>query len=135
MGASASGKSLLLQVLAGRIQDLSVTGDFLIEGVPVDQKDISNEVAYVPQDDILLGELSARETLRDSAAMKRNKTLSEIDSDVKFLLGVLGLDQVADNPIGTVFVRGLSGGQKKRVDIGAGLIASPLVLCLDEPTR
>jgi ABC-type multidrug transport system ATPase subunit len=55
MGASASGKSLFMQVLAGRIQDLNVTGNFLIEGMPVDHKDLSNKVAYVPQDDILIG--------------------------------------------------------------------------------
>jgi ABC-type multidrug transport system ATPase subunit len=66
--------------------------------------------------------------------MKRNKSLTEIDRDVDLLLGVLGLDKVADNAIGTPFIRGLSGGQKKRVDIGAELIASPLVLFLDEPT-
>lgn len=55
MGASASGKSLLMQVLAGRVQSLSVTGEFLLEGMPADQSDISNNVAYVPQDDMLMG--------------------------------------------------------------------------------
>ena len=134
MGASASGKSLLMRVLSGRVQDLSVTGDFQIDGIDVDYKNISNAVAYVPQDDILLGELSAREMLRDSAAMKRNKPLSDIDSDVARLLDILGLHDVADNFIGTFFFRGLSGGQKKRVDIGAELVAAPLILFLDEPT-
>ena len=134
MGASASGKSLLMRGLSGRVQDLSVTGDFQIDGIDVDYKNISNAVAYVPQDDILLGELSAREMLRDSAAMKRNKPLSDIDSDVARLLDILGLHDVADNFIGTFFFRGLSGGQKKRVDIGAELVAAPLILFLDEPT-
>jgi ABC-type multidrug transport system ATPase subunit len=46
----------------------------------------------------------------------------------------LGLTKVADNPIGTAFVRGLSGGQRKRVEIGTELVAAPLVLFLDEPT-
>ena len=50
------------------------------------------------------------------------------------MLSILGLHDVADNPIGTAFVRGLSGGQKKRVNIGAELVAAPLVLFLDEPT-
>jgi ABC-type multidrug transport system ATPase subunit len=112
IASSASGKSILMQVLAGRIQDLSVTGDFLIEGCPVDQKDIAIAVASIHQNDIFTGELSAREILRNSAAMKRNKTFEEINADVHFLLNVLGLDKVADNPIGPVFIRGLSGGQK-----------------------
>lgn len=66
MGASASGKSLLLQVLSGRIQDLSVSGDFLIEGMPVDQKNISKTVAYVPQeDDILIGNVNKKNRIFD----------------------------------------------------------------------
>ena len=68
MGASASGKSLLMQVLAGRVQDLSVTGEFLLEGIQADQSDIRNNVAYVPQDDILMG-------------MKSNLSLNYFQSD------------------------------------------------------
>lgn len=134
MGASASGKSVFMRALTGRALNLRVSGEVLIEGMVVDQSDISNSVAYVPQDDILMGELSAREMLRNAAAMKRNKPMAVIDTDVERLLSILGLHDVADNPIGTAFVRGLSGGQKKRVNIGAELVAAPLVLFLDEPT-
>eukprot|EP01041_Mallomonas_annulata_P019674 gene19674-39111_t len=134
MGASASGKSLLMKALAGQVQNLSITGELLMEGVDVDPRDIGNAVGYVPQEDMLIGELSAREMLRNAALMKRNKNADLIEADVTRLLTAFGLDKVADNPIGTVFVRGLSGGQKKRVDIGTELIAAPSVLLLDEPT-
>ena len=134
MGASASGKSIFMRALTGRAQNLSITGDFQIEGTDVDQSDLTHSVAYVPQDDILIGELSAREMIRNAAAMKKNKPMSSIDSDVDRLLSILGLSDVADNPIGTAFVRGLSGGQRKRIDIGAELVAAPQVLFLDEPT-
>jgi len=134
MGASASGKSLLMRVLAGRVQDLHITGDVTINGTQVDPRNIKNNIGYVPQDDILLGELSARDMLRNSALMRRSKPVEVIDATVDKLLTDFGLENVADNPIGTVFVRGLSGGQKKRVDVGTELIAAPTILLLDEPT-
>eukprot|EP01036_Dinobryon_divergens_P033941 gene33941-43849_t len=127
-------KGGITATLAGQVQNLSITGELLMEGVDVDPRDIGNAVGYVPQEDMLIGELSAREMLRNAALMKRNKNADLIEADVNRLLTAFGLDKVADNPIGTVFVRGLSGGQKKRVDIGTELIAAPSVLLLDEPT-
>ena len=134
LGPSDSGKSLLLRTLSGRVHDLQVTGDFFIAGEKVDHRDVSNGISYVPQDDFLIGDLTARETLFNSAAMKRNKTIEKINEDVDLLLAILDLSEVADNPIGTLFVRGLSDGQKKLVEIGTELIAAPPILFLDEPT-
>lgn len=134
LGPSAAGKSLFMRVLSGRVHDLKVTGDFHIDGNRVDYRDISNSISFVPQEDVLIGELTPRETLYNSAAMKRAKSTSELNEDVSHLLEVLGLTEVADNTIGTTFVRGISGGQKKRVDIGTELVAAPKLLFLDEPT-
>jgi len=134
LGASASGKSLLLRAIAGRVQDLNITGELLLKGSMVNPKDGSNPIGYVPQDDFLIGELSARETWRHTALMKKNKPPAEVEKDVENLLQSFGLSAVADNAIGTIFVRGLSGGQKKRVEVGSELISAPLVLLLDEPT-
>lgn len=106
----------------------------LMDGVEMNPLDISNTIGYVPQDDFLIGELSPREMLSNTAIMKLNKPTIEIDKDVTRLLEAFGLKEVADNTIGTVFVRGLSGGQRRRVDIGTELIASPRILFLDEPT-
>lgn len=61
MGPSASGKSVLLQSLSGRIRDLTISGEVIMNGKIVDPKHIDNPVAYVPQDDSLIGELTARE--------------------------------------------------------------------------
>jgi ABC-type multidrug transport system ATPase subunit len=134
LGPTASGKSLLMRALSGRVHNLRIQGDFFVEGQRVDCRKTSTPISYVSQDDVLIGDLSARETLYNNAAMKRNKPSHETDRDVKRLLDILGLAEVADNFIGTVFKRGLSGGQKKRVEIGAELVAAPLVLFLDEPT-
>lgn len=134
MGASASGKSLLMQTLSGRIQDLTITGDVTINGAVANPKAIDNPIAYVPQEDSLIGELTAREVTRNTALLKRNEPPEKIEKDVSELLEKLGLTAVADGIIGTLIFRGLSGGQKKRVEISSELIASPSILFIDEPT-
>lgn len=134
MGASASGKSVLMQVLAGRLPKLHVTGDVTIDGLTMDTNDTENSVNYVPQDDFLMGEFTPRETLRNNARMKKDVNAAVIDREVDDLLRKFGLDHVADNAIGTVFKRGLSGGQRKRVEVCSELIAPHSVLMLDEPT-
>lgn len=134
LGASASGKSMLMKVLAGRLQNLYATGSVNINGVPMDPYDIKNEVCYVPQEDFLMGELTPRETLTNKLLMKTPMHPSNVASQVDILLKSFGLDHVADNPIGTVFVRGLSGGQRKRVEVCSELVAPSSILLLDEPT-
>ena len=114
---------------------MTITGDYFIDGMRADPKDIINPVAYVPFASTLIGELTSRETIFNSAAMRCNKPLSEINEDVERFLDILGVGDVADRPIGTYFTRGLSDGQNKLINIGAELVASPLVLFLDEPTN
>ena len=134
LGPTASGKSLLMGALSGRVHNLQISGDFFIDGRKVDCRNISNPISYVSQEDMLIGHLTARETLYNSAAMKRDKALKDIVEDVKQLLQILGLTKVADDYIGMASKGGLSRCQKKRVEIGVELVAAPLVLFLDEPT-
>ena len=134
LGPTASGKSLLMGALSGRVHNLQINGDFFIDGRKVDCRNISNPISYVSQEDIFIGDLTARETMYNSAAMKRNKPLLNIHDDVKSIIEVLRLTDVADTCIGNFFCRGLSCGEKKRVQIGVELVAAPLVLFLDEPT-
>ena len=134
MGASAAGKSLLLQTLSGRVQDLALSGEVKMNDKIVNPKRLDNPVAYVPQEDSLIGELTAREVTMNTAVLKRNDPLPVIKEETSQLLDSLGLTKVADGIIGTMIFRGLSGGQKKRVEISTELIASPSILLLDEPT-
>lgn len=109
MGASGSGKSLLLQSLSGRIQELNIAGDITMRGRRVNPKDITNPVAYVPQESFLCGELTAREVMTDTAMLKRNESREALDEAVDELLQKLGLTQVADGIIGTlIFVSKMS---------------------------
>jgi ABC-type multidrug transport system ATPase subunit len=72
LGASAAGKSVLLQTLSGRIQNLEISGDVYMDGSEVDPKALGNPVAYVPQEDSLIGDLTAREVATNTALFKRN---------------------------------------------------------------
>jgi len=123
-----------MKVLAGRLQSLHVTGEITLNGTHMDPNNLSNGVSYVPQDDFLMGEFTARETLRNNYLMKKDAAPSTVEHEVATLLKSFGLDHIADNAIGTVFVRGLSGGQRKRVEVCSELIAPHTVLLLDEPT-
>ena len=102
MGASASGKSLLLQSLSGRIQDLNITGTCFINGREVNPKRLDNPIAYVPQGDSAIGELSPREVAMNTAVLKRNEPRDQLEKDVNVLLDSLGLSNVADQIIGTL---------------------------------
>jgi ABC-type multidrug transport system ATPase subunit len=133
-GASASGKSMMLQALAGRIKSLSVKGDVLLNGIRINPLDHTNSISYVSQFDRNIGILTAREMITYSCTLKKNLPTSEIEKRVNKVLKDFGIDHVADTIIGTPFIAGLSGGQKRRVDVGVEFVASPSVLLLDEPT-
>ncbi len=123
-----------MKVLAGRLPLLHITGEITLDGIPMNPNSHENDLAYVPQDDFLMGELTARETLLNVYSMKRDHPESRAFREVDTLLHKFGLDHVADNSIGTIFKRGLSGGQRKRVEVCSELVAPPAVLLLDEPT-
>ncbi|XP_049428959.1 broad substrate specificity ATP-binding cassette transporter ABCG2b [Epinephelus fuscoguttatus] len=137
MGATGSGKTSLLDVIAGRKDPAG-----LKEGrVMVDGKVVTSELrlssAYVVQDDILMGTLSVRENLLFSANLRlnpREHTTVDKNSRVDAIIQDLGLTDCADTKIGTEFLRGVSGGERKRCSIGMELITSPSLLFLDEPT-
>lgn len=106
MGASASGKSVLLQALSGRIQDLTITGDCFMDGKIVNPRRLDNPIAYVPQEDSVIGELTAREVTMNTAVLKRKEQKETLVNDVQVVLENMGLSKVADGIIGTLlFVR------------------------------
>jgi len=84
----------------------------------------------------LLGTLTPRETLRFAAKMQLPEAIGEERKmkRVERILKQLDLLDCADTPIGTAFVRGISGGQRRRVSVGVEMIRDPAILFLDEPT-
>lgn len=140
-GPSGSGKTTLLDILANRKGDNGeITGTLLINGSEIDD-DYKRLCSYVVQEDILLPTITVRETLQFYADLKlpRSWTTKEKKERIDSILDQIGLTHRADAKIGGILpggivLRGLSGGEKRRVTIGCGLVTAPSIILLDEPT-
>ncbi|XP_068752637.1 broad substrate specificity ATP-binding cassette transporter ABCG2-like isoform X1 [Montipora capricornis] len=135
LGPTGSGKTTLLDILAGRKDGKHLSGVVLVNG----QKQPENFkciTGYVVQDDVVMGTLTVRENLHFSASLRLSRKLSkrERSKRVEETLSDLGLFHVAESKVGNEFIRGISGGERKRTNIGMELILAPSVLFLDEPT-
>ncbi|VDI74220.1 ATP-binding cassette, subfamily G (WHITE), member 2 [Mytilus galloprovincialis] len=135
LGPTGCGKSSLLDVLAGRKEPLRVSGDLLFNGSPPPEN-FKCMVGYVVQDDVVMGGLTVRENFAFSAALRlpTHITKADIHEKIQNVICELGLKSCADTKVGNELCRGISGGERKRTNIGMELIISPHVLFLDEPT-
>ncbi|GLJ40192.1 hypothetical protein SUGI_0824420 [Cryptomeria japonica] len=141
VGPSGAGKSTLLEILAGRIRLSRKKGDPLDRRIMVNDKPVNPSwfrriSGYVTQEDALLPLLTVKETLMFSARFRLPPSLSkeEKEAKVESLLSELGLVHVSNTRIGDESIRGVSGGERRRVSIGVDVIHDPAVLLLDEPT-
>ncbi|KAH7277192.1 hypothetical protein KP509_39G038400 [Ceratopteris richardii] len=135
MGPSGSGKSTLLDALAGRLaKNAAVSGEILVNGRR--RKLSYGSVAYVTQEDTLIGTLTVRETIRYSAHLRLPDKMprEEKETIVESTILEMGLQDCADTPIGNWHLRGVSGGEKRRVSIALEILMRPRLLFLDEPT-
>lgn len=134
MGPSGSGKSTLLNVLSGR-KEIGVTGSILVNGKERDHN-FKRRVAYVLQDDILFPILTVYETFLYQARTRMPSEMSIKDKKerVEKMIQMLNLEKARNTIIGNQFIRGISGGERKRVNIGAQLLSFPSIVFLDEPT-
>lgn len=135
IGSSGSGKTSLLNMMAGRMESsrLKVAGSTTFNGV----SDISSiGSAYVMQEDILIPTLTVRETLQYAAELRLPPpmTAAERRDIVEDVILELGLKECADTRIGNSARKGCSGGEKRRTSIGVQMLANPSVLFCDEPT-
>jgi len=92
--------------------------------------------AYVTQENVLLGTLTVRETVTYSAHLRLPPTLTkeEVEGIVEGTLMEMGLQECADRIIGNWHLRGISGGEAKRLSIALEILTRPRLLFLDEPT-
>ncbi|KAH6812978.1 ABC-2 type transporter family protein [Perilla frutescens var. frutescens] len=135
MGPSGSGKSTLLDALAGRLsRNVVMSGNILLNGKK--RRLDYGVVAYVTQEDVLLGTLTVRETLIYSAHLRLPSSLTarRIREIVEGTIMEMGLQDCADRQIGNWQMRGISGGEKKRVSIALEILTRPCIMFLDEPT-
>ncbi|KAI6674332.1 hypothetical protein NL676_002238 [Syzygium grande] len=135
MGPSGSGKSTLLDALAGRLAaNAFLSGTILLNGRKA--KLSFGSAAYVTQDDTLIGTLTVRETIMYSARLRLpDKMLwEEKQALVEGTIIEMGLQDCGDTVIGNWHLRGISGGEKRRVSIALEILMRPRLLFLDEPT-
>ncbi|KAF2295077.1 hypothetical protein GH714_031395 [Hevea brasiliensis] len=131
---SGTGKTTLLEILAGMIPPSRVSGQVLVNEQPMNARCFRRLSGYITQD-VLFPLLTVEETLLYSARLRlRGEFQATADFRVRELLKELGLEHVANVRIGNESSRGISGGEKRRVSIGVDLVYDPPVLLIDEPT-
>jgi ABC-type multidrug transport system ATPase subunit/uncharacterized tellurite resistance protein B-like protein len=135
MGGSGAGKSTLLNVLNG--VEIPSGGEVLINGKNIhkDKKSVEGVIGHVTQDDLLIEELTVYENLFYNAKLCfGNLSDEDIAKKCHALLADLGLSETRDLKVGSPLEKTISGGQRKRLNIGLELIREPSVLFVDEPT-
>jgi ABC-type multidrug transport system ATPase subunit/pSer/pThr/pTyr-binding forkhead associated (FHA) protein len=136
MGPSGAGKTTLLNALNGYTPPAQ--GDVLLNNYDLyahfDQ--FRNVLGYVPQDDVIHRELTVFEALWYSARLRLPPDYDdhEIEQRIKQVIAQLGLEGTENVLIGSPEKKGISGGQRKRVNLAMELLTDPKVLFLDEPT-
>eukprot|EP00928_Gymnodinium_smaydae_P022773 TRINITY_DN19016_c0_g1_i2.p1 TRINITY_DN19016_c0_g1~~TRINITY_DN19016_c0_g1_i2.p1 ORF type:complete len:686 (+),score=142.41 TRINITY_DN19016_c0_g1_i2:98-2155(+) len=134
--AACIAAATFMNVLCGKATYGKMGGAIKINGERADISQLKSVLGFVPQDDIVHEDLSVREQIEFSARLRCSKStdgrrVKLITDDV---LNVMQIDHIQNSIVGGVTKRGISGGQRKRVNIGLELAANPTVLFLDEPT-
>jgi ABC-type multidrug transport system ATPase subunit len=135
MGASGAGKTTLLNVLCGTESPYS--GSVEINGcnLHTQKEKLEGVIGLIPQDDLLIEELTVFENLYYNAKLCfRDRSEEEITGMVHRTLSSLGLLERKDLKVGSPLNKTISGGQRKRLNIALELIREPSILFVDEPT-
>lgn len=137
IGSSGCGKTSLLDIITCRDEGGTMkSGQILINGKPSTPQLVKKSIAHVRQDDRLLPHLTVRETLSFVAKLRlpTHFTQAQRDQRVDDVIAELRLRQCAHTRVGNDYVRGVSGGERRRVSIAVQLLWNPGILILDEPT-
>ena len=131
------GKSTTLSILNGTLQPQN--GEVRINGYDLydtkDKEKLKGVIGFVPQDDLLIEELTVYQNIYFNAKMCLNNLSEEkITGVVDKLLSDFDLDEIKDLKVGNPLKKVISGGQRKRVNIALELLREPTILFVDEPT-
>uniref|UniRef100_A0A8D0DZB5 ATP-binding cassette sub-family G member 8 n=1 Tax=Salvator merianae TaxID=96440 RepID=A0A8D0DZB5_SALMN len=135
--SSAYGRTSLLDVITCRDHGGKITsGEILINRKPSTRQLVKKCIAHVRQDDRLLPNLTVRETLLFIAKLRLPKMFSDSQREkrVEDVIAELRLRQCADTRVGNQYIRGVSGGERRRVSIGVQLLWNPGILIFNDPT-
>ena len=136
MGPSGAGKTSVLTSLAGYTPPTK--GHVLMDGMSLYKHyDVFRRaIGYVPQEDVMHRTLTVEEVLYFHAKLNFPSEIddAEIRERVDTVLRELDLGRVRTSIVGDEVRRGLSGGQRKRLNVAIELMGQPSLLLLDEPT-
>lgn len=135
MGGSGVGKSTMLNMLHGKIKPSS--GNLYMNGFDIydESGDIKGLIGFVPQDDMLIEELTVWQNLYYNARLCfGDYSEEELNRVIEKVLTDLDLYEIKDLQVGDMLNKKVSGGQRKRLNIGLELMREPVVLFIDEPT-
>ncbi|CAK9144899.1 unnamed protein product [Ilex paraguariensis] len=134
LGPSGSGKTTLLTALGGRLSG-RLGGTTTYNAKPFSNI-MKRNTGFVTQDDVLYPHLTVTETLVFTALLRLPKSFSKEEKirHSEAVITQLGLTRCKNSIIGGPFLRGVSGGERKRVSIGQEMLINPSLLFLDEPT-
>eukprot|EP00854_Cymbomonas_tetramitiformis_P007160 gene7160-8538_t len=134
MGPSGAGKTTLLDLLTLEYHGGEPSGKVSLHGNPFSHILFRKVGAYVPQYDVHWAFLTPRETIFFAAQFLVPKDSDTVQEKVNSILDKMGLQDCADTKVGNTFLRGISGGQQRRLSLAVALVKSPLVVFMDEPT-
>ncbi|XP_004349233.2 ATP-binding cassette transporter [Capsaspora owczarzaki ATCC 30864] len=134
LGGPLSGKSTLIKAIADRLPE-KIGGSIRVNGQQVPEN-FNRICGYVPQIDVHNPTLTVRETFEFAAELQlpREMPTEEKSRHIDVILKLLGLEHAANTLVGNPLIRGVSGGEKKRVTVGIEMLKTPNMLLLDEPT-
>ncbi|KAL6562490.1 ABC transporter G member 26 [Orobanche gracilis] len=134
MGPSGSGKTTLLKIIGGRLHE-NVKGNVTYNDTLYTPA-LKRRIGFVTQDDVLFPQLTVEDTLVFAAFLRLPSRMSRRQKyeRVELIVKELGLERCRHTRIGGGFVKGISGGERKRTSIGHEILVDPSLLLLDEPT-
>lgn len=135
LGGSGTGKTTLINIMNGNLEPDS--GEILINGhnFHLNKRKTEGLIGYVPQDDLLINELTVFDNLYFNASLcLGNLTRKEKTKKVVEVLECLNIYDIKDKVVGSPLNKIISGGERKRVNIALELLREPKVLFIDEPT-
>lgn len=138
MGGSGSGKSTLLNIISGRHQKSKgyfVDGQVLLNGQPLNYRQLRRSIGFVMQADILLEHITVGEYF-DFAVRLKNDQLDAVQREqlTTLIMDKFKLTHTRNTRVGGKMYKGISGGEKKRLNIGLEMVSNPKIMFLDEPT-
>jgi ABC-type multidrug transport system ATPase subunit len=139
LGRPGSGCSTFLKVIANnRDSYAAVEGEVSYSGIPADEarKRYRGEVVYNPEDDEHMPTLTVGQTLKFSLLNKTRKNLrGDVNVIIDAFLRMFAIKHTENTLVGNAYVRGVSGGERKRVSIAETLATKSTIVCWDNSTR